>query len=165
MEKINLELRVTRLIINGHIPLPCSLTEAIHFLGTHDTSSLPLAVLTSPAMGETTGRRSGQSRRKTQARYIRTGARSCASSIPSVSLRTVLVARKNRGVLDRLELAKLTGPNSSRKLQKSRFQLGRLRRARARLLLVQRCLAEGRTGAETCRKVETVLLPFHRLVL
>ncbi len=55
MEQIALELRLTRLIINGHIPLPCSLTAAVEFLGTHETSSLPLAVLTSPAMGETTG--------------------------------------------------------------------------------------------------------------
>jgi len=68
MEQIALELRVTRLVINGRIPLPCSLTEAVKFLGTHDTSSLLLAVLMSPAMGETTGRRSGLSRRKTQAR-------------------------------------------------------------------------------------------------
>jgi len=68
MEQIALELKVTRLVINGYIPLPCSLTAAAEFLGTHDTSSLPLAVLMSPAMGETTGRRSGQSRRKTQAR-------------------------------------------------------------------------------------------------
>lgn len=59
MEKVALELRVTRLVINGHIPLPCSLTVAAQILGTHDTSSLPLAVLMSPAMGETTGRRSG----------------------------------------------------------------------------------------------------------
>ncbi len=68
MEQITLEMRVTRLVINGHIPLPCSLTGAVRFLGTLDTSSLPLAVLMSPAMGETTGRRSGLSRRKTQAR-------------------------------------------------------------------------------------------------
>jgi len=55
MEEMALELRITRLVINGHIPLPCSLTGAVQFLGTHDTSSLPLAVLMSPAMGETTG--------------------------------------------------------------------------------------------------------------
>jgi len=55
MEQIALEMRVTRLVINGHIPLPGSLMDAAQFLGTHDTSSLPLAVLTSPAMGETTG--------------------------------------------------------------------------------------------------------------
>ncbi len=55
MEQITLELRITRLIINGHIPLPCTLQEAAVFLGIHHTSSLPLAVLTSPAMGETTG--------------------------------------------------------------------------------------------------------------
>jgi len=54
MEKIALELKVTRLVITGHIPLPCSLTEAALFLGTHNISSLPLAVLRSPAMGETT---------------------------------------------------------------------------------------------------------------
>jgi len=68
MEQIALEMRVTRLVINGHIPLPCSLTEAAVFLGAHHTSSLPLAVLKSPAMGETIGRRSGLPRRKTQAR-------------------------------------------------------------------------------------------------
>ncbi len=55
MNEIALELRVTRLIINGHIPLPCSLTAAAQFLGTHDTTSLSLAVLMSPAMGETRG--------------------------------------------------------------------------------------------------------------
>lgn len=55
MEQISLEQRVTRLIINGHIPLPCTLTAAVQFLGAYDTSSLPLAVLKSPAMGETTG--------------------------------------------------------------------------------------------------------------
>jgi len=55
MEQITLELRVTRLVINGHIPLPCTLMEAAEFLGKHDTSGLPRAVLMSPAMGETTG--------------------------------------------------------------------------------------------------------------
>jgi len=55
MEQIALEMTITRLVINGHIPLPCSLTEAAQFLGTHNTSSLPRAVLMSPAMGETTG--------------------------------------------------------------------------------------------------------------
>lgn len=55
MEAITLELRLTRLVINGHIPLPCSLTAAAQFLGTHDITSLLLAVLTSPAMGETRG--------------------------------------------------------------------------------------------------------------
>lgn len=55
MEQITLEQRVTRLVINGHIPLPCSLTAVAEFLGTHNTTSLPLAVLTSPAMGETRG--------------------------------------------------------------------------------------------------------------
>jgi len=59
MEGIGLEQRITRLVINGHIPLPCSLTVAAEFLGKHNTSSLPLAVLKSPAMGETVGRRSG----------------------------------------------------------------------------------------------------------
>jgi len=53
MDAIALELRVTRLIINGHIPLPCSLMAAVEFLGTYETSSLPQAVLMSPAMGET----------------------------------------------------------------------------------------------------------------
>jgi len=71
MEQIALELRVTRLVINGHIPLPCSLTDAAAFLGEHHTSSLPLAVLMSPAMGETTGRRSGLSRRKTKSPVIK----------------------------------------------------------------------------------------------
>lgn len=52
---IALEQRLTRLVINGHIPLPCSLTEAITFLGTHDTTSLSLAVLKSLAIGETRG--------------------------------------------------------------------------------------------------------------
>jgi len=55
MDQIELELRATRLVINGHIPLPCSVMECATFLGTHDTSSLPRAVLMSPAMGETTG--------------------------------------------------------------------------------------------------------------
>lgn len=55
MEGIAMEMRITRLVINGHIPLPCSLTVAVQFLGTHDTSSLPRAVLMSPAMGETAG--------------------------------------------------------------------------------------------------------------
>lgn len=59
MEAVALEMRVSRLIVNGHIPLPCSLTVAAEFLGTHDASSLPQAVLKSPAMGETAGRRSG----------------------------------------------------------------------------------------------------------
>jgi len=40
MEQIALELRVTRLLINGHIPLPCTLMVAAEFLGTYDTSSL-----------------------------------------------------------------------------------------------------------------------------
>jgi len=55
MEQIGLELRVTRLIINGHIPLPCSLMVAVEFLGPYDTSSLPQAVLMSLAIGETAG--------------------------------------------------------------------------------------------------------------
>jgi len=55
MEQIALEMRVTRLVINGHIPLPCSLTVAVQFLGTHNISSLSQAVLMSPAMGETAG--------------------------------------------------------------------------------------------------------------
>jgi len=59
MEELELEQRITRLVINGHIPLPCTVTVAVKFLGNHDTSSLPQAVLTSPAMGETAGRRSG----------------------------------------------------------------------------------------------------------
>jgi len=59
MERIGLEQRVTRLVINGHIPLPTTLTVCAQFLGTQDTSSLPQAVLMSLAIGETTGRRSG----------------------------------------------------------------------------------------------------------
>ena len=55
MGGIALEMRVTRLVINGHIPLPCTLTAAEAFLRNHDTSSLPQAVLMSPAMGETVG--------------------------------------------------------------------------------------------------------------
>jgi len=55
MEEITLEQRVTRLVINGHIPLPCSLMVAAGFLGHQDTTSLLLAVLMSPAMGETRG--------------------------------------------------------------------------------------------------------------
>jgi len=55
MEQIALELRVTRMVINGHIPLPTTLTGAAEFLGAHDTTSLLLAVLMSPAMGETRG--------------------------------------------------------------------------------------------------------------
>jgi len=50
---IALEQRVTRLVITGHIPLPCTLTVAATFLGQYDTASLLLAVLKSPAMGET----------------------------------------------------------------------------------------------------------------
>jgi len=53
MEGIGLEQRITRLVINGHIPLPCSLMVATEFLGKHNTASLLLAVLMSPAMGET----------------------------------------------------------------------------------------------------------------
>jgi len=56
---IGLEQKITRLVINGHIPLPSTLTVAAQFLGTLDTSSLLRAVLMSPAMGETAGRRSG----------------------------------------------------------------------------------------------------------
>lgn len=55
MEQIALEQRITRLVINGHIPLPGTLTAAAEYLGTHDTTSLLLAVLKSPAMGETRG--------------------------------------------------------------------------------------------------------------
>lgn len=52
---ISLEQRVTRLVINGHLPLPCSLMVAREFLGKYDTTSLPLAVLKSLAIGETRG--------------------------------------------------------------------------------------------------------------
>lgn len=61
MEQIALELRVTRLIINGHIPLPSTLTAAAKFLGEYNTTSLLLAVLKSPAMGETRGDGRGKS--------------------------------------------------------------------------------------------------------
>jgi len=57
MEGISMELRVTRLVINGHIPLPCTLDSAAGYLGAYDTSGLPQAVLMSPAMDETAGRR------------------------------------------------------------------------------------------------------------
>ncbi len=33
-------LAVERMVVNGLIPLPCTLTEAAKFLGTLDTSSL-----------------------------------------------------------------------------------------------------------------------------
>ena len=66
--EIGLEQRFTRLVINGHIPLPTTLTDAVTFLGRHDTTGLPPAVLKSPAMGETRGDGRGFLRRKIKAR-------------------------------------------------------------------------------------------------
>jgi len=40
MNETMLMVQIQRLVANGHIPLPCSLTEAVRFLGTHDTTSL-----------------------------------------------------------------------------------------------------------------------------
>jgi len=51
MEQLALELRITRLVISGAIPLPCSLMAAVEFLGTHDTSSLPLSGTDEPCDG------------------------------------------------------------------------------------------------------------------
>ncbi len=122
MEHIALELRVTRLIINGHIPLPCTLMEAAQFLGTHHTSSLPLAVLMSPAMGETTGRRSGLSRRKTQARYIRMGARSCARRQTAASLSRSAAANSIQGVADLQVRSRRTYPRNSHSLRRNKLR-------------------------------------------
>jgi len=97
MENIALELRVTRLVINGHIPLPCSLMEAAVFLGTHHTNSLPLAVLKSPAMGETIGRQSGHPVVNFKPGNKRMGARSCARRQTAASLsRTPRMPRTTR---------------------------------------------------------------------
>jgi len=41
MKGLQLEMRLTRLVINGHIPLPSTLMVAAEFLGKFDTSSLP----------------------------------------------------------------------------------------------------------------------------
>ena len=51
MDEIGLLMRVTRLVINGHIPLPSSLTDAVVFLGHHDTSGLPLGGTDEPFDG------------------------------------------------------------------------------------------------------------------
>lgn len=40
MKELMMEQRIVRLIIAGHIPLPCSATVAIKFLGTYDATSL-----------------------------------------------------------------------------------------------------------------------------
>jgi len=40
MAQLNIKLRIERLVVNGHIPLPCTVTEAARFLGEHDTTSL-----------------------------------------------------------------------------------------------------------------------------
>lgn len=41
MNEVMWSLALERLVVNGHLPLPCTLTEANAFLGTYDTSSLP----------------------------------------------------------------------------------------------------------------------------
>jgi len=66
--EVNLQSKCMALANRGLILLPFQLTAVAAFLGTQDTSGLPSAVLMSPAMGETASRRSGLSRRKTQAR-------------------------------------------------------------------------------------------------
>ena len=40
MGELMWRVRVERLVINGHIPLPCTAMEAARFLGNHDTTSL-----------------------------------------------------------------------------------------------------------------------------
>lgn len=40
MTETMLMLQVERLVVNGHIPLPSTLTEVAAFLGSHDTSGL-----------------------------------------------------------------------------------------------------------------------------
>ena len=40
MEAMTLILRIERLVLNGHIPLPCTLTVAAKFLGSYDASGL-----------------------------------------------------------------------------------------------------------------------------
>ena len=51
MEQIMLEQRITRLVINGHIPLPTTLTVAAEFLGTYNASSLPHSGTDEPCNG------------------------------------------------------------------------------------------------------------------
>jgi len=55
MMEVNLQSKCMALANRGHILLPFQLTAVAEYLGVQDTSSLPLAVLMSPAMGETTG--------------------------------------------------------------------------------------------------------------
>ncbi len=53
MTEVNLQSKCQALANRGLILLPFQLTAVAAFLGTQDTSSLPSAVLMSPAMGET----------------------------------------------------------------------------------------------------------------
>lgn len=55
MMEISLQSKCMALANRGLILLPFQLTAVAEYLGAQDTSSLPLAVLMSPAMGETTG--------------------------------------------------------------------------------------------------------------
>lgn len=41
MNEAMLRLQVERAVVNGIIPLPCTVMEAAAFLGTHNTDSLP----------------------------------------------------------------------------------------------------------------------------
>lgn len=59
MQEVRLITRLGQLHLHGHIPYLITPTDAVAYLGTLDTSSLPSAVLMSPAMGETASRRSG----------------------------------------------------------------------------------------------------------
>jgi len=40
MEETMLSLTIERAVVNGQIPLPCTLMEAATFLSTYDTNSL-----------------------------------------------------------------------------------------------------------------------------
>ena len=40
MTEIMWKIALERLVITGQLPLPCTLTEAAAFLGSHDTTSL-----------------------------------------------------------------------------------------------------------------------------
>ncbi len=40
MTELMIKMTVERAVVNGLIPLPCTLTEAARFLGTFETSSL-----------------------------------------------------------------------------------------------------------------------------
>jgi len=53
MMEVNLQSKCMALANRGLILLPFQLTAVAQYLGSQDTSSLPSAVLTSPAMGET----------------------------------------------------------------------------------------------------------------